>query len=265
MDDNRRGAAPAASDLLSIDAALADMVYHRASEDQGLSLQEISDIFTFFDVKSQFNNINRTGSGDFIVGTDGFIYNKDTGFVCAILTDGTNFKIVYRGTDLATLSDRDAGDINADINLGLGSVSIANQARDALDVARFVIGLAGDKSKVSVVGQSLGGGLGGLVAAAFGLPATLIAPAPFEKSIASIAIIEALRQCNIVVDDIDNARSSPELSANLGGELGAPSYKKTVGDLVKQLPNGDDLYNKFIRKYNELYDNLYRKYQQKFR
>ena len=58
-------------------------------------------------------------------------------------------------------------------------------------LARAALALAnGDKSRVTVVGQPLGGGQTSLVTGALGITGYAIAPAPFAKYIAMQALID---------------------------------------------------------------------------
>jgi hypothetical protein len=92
----------------------------------------------------------------------------------------------------------DQGDINSNFLLSQGRLATTDSARsqidDALALASEALRLAnGDVSRVHVVGQSLGGGLAGVVSAALGVEGYLFDAAPFAKqatmevSIAAIA------------------------------------------------------------------------------
>jgi hypothetical protein len=166
------------------------------------------------DLKSQAQDIiNLVSSFGFSTSKDGFIYNSADGFTAAVVHDQRgNYTIVYRGTDvgdagLADLFNATTGradpqrvdnfDVMQDISIAQGELTHNSQANDAVNLANVVVKLAGDVSKVHVVGQSLGGGLAELAAAATGASATLIAPAPFRDQLSVIAIEAALAANNI--------------------------------------------------------------------
>ncbi len=186
VSGDQSGANPS-SNRLTIDAALTEWVYHRADQDQGLSLREIAK-----DASIQIID------GFLKTGGDGFIYNSN-GFGAAVVKIGDVYTIVYRGTDLADAPSKDLGDLKADADLGVGTFFSDSQAFDAINLASLVLRdyAFGDASKVHIVGQSLGGGLAGLAAAAIGSTATLIAPAPFSNSLYTAAWSETLRRANI--------------------------------------------------------------------
>jgi VCBS repeat-containing protein len=137
-------------------------------------------------------------------GEDNFVYNKSTGFTAAIVTDENGvYTIVYRGTDAATSDvtkiaaaaanlinsngDVDALDVQQDISLGSDTILTSSQAIDALNVVKMLMANSVELSNIRAVGQSLGGGLAGLVSAVYGVKATLLDPAPFAAHISALA------------------------------------------------------------------------------
>lgn len=244
VDDTIAAGEIAAREQLSIDAGLAEWVYHRAVTDQGLSLGDISS--TLNTVTFEQKVLAQYG---FRLGSDGFIYNIADGFTAAVVQEQTtkNYTIVYRGTDAGDAGDAnnaDARDRDQDSLLGGPGTLAPNQATDAINLADAVLALATAQGRdVHVVGQSLGGGLAALVAAARGVSASLFAPAPFTPQLSPLAIQNALALDQLTIPDLATANYTISVSLTSGG--------RTVGDAVKRLYD-EPTYERFLNTYNSL-------------
>jgi hypothetical protein len=193
-------------------AALAEMVYRRDPRDQAPELGGGG-------IEGVDLDIPVEPSGLTLV--DGYYYDDDTGFVArVVVNDKTDTVfVVFRGTDLgdALALNLDTKDwVDANIPLAVGSDSsfipslqdggqgtsdvtfedsgakAVTQFDDALRLTLAAQAAAGGR-KVVVVGQSLGGGLAGLVSATLGLKAYMIAPAPYDNELTRLATIAAFR------------------------------------------------------------------------
>jgi hypothetical protein len=180
-------------------AALAEQIYRRTTEDQQLTDEEIG-------VEAvNVNNLPSSITPD-PNGVPGWYYDYATGFVGRVVTDGAVTYVVFRGTDMSGgLSDAvtdiaanyfhvgtpiktDVNDFSfANLPLGSGTTE-RTQLDDAVALAQAAQVAAGDQIVVAV-GQSLGGGLAGLVSVLLNLPGIAIAPAPFANQL----IVEAQR------------------------------------------------------------------------
>lgn len=199
---------------LYVGAALADFIYARASADQALTLADINRqlsanltivtdavVNAFPDAAAAYSQALSDGM---VQSANNFFYSN-TGFVGAIVQEGDKYTIVLRGSDGGStmtttdlqnaLLNGDSGDGQIDgpdwhqnVLMGRGYLAERTQADDALALAKIAIELAGgDLSKVSVVGQSLGGGLAGIVTAVYGIEGIGIAPAPFGYQVMALA------------------------------------------------------------------------------
>jgi len=129
----------------------------------------------------------------------GYYYNDTTGFVGRVVEANGKIFVVFRGTDLAgSLSDivsaklgfqKTPGVVDikdydyANIALGWGTTG-TSQLNDALALTRAAEAVAQQTGKqVVVAGQSLGGGLAGLVSVIEGIKGYGIAPAPFQNQL----------------------------------------------------------------------------------
>ena len=170
------------------------------------------------------------------------------GFSAFVINDNGQYTIVFRGTDLAgddaatlgsyaqaslnpfanspldvTRQDGDdilvdGGDTISNLRLGQG-VFDSDQPADeptqwqtAQVLVEFILSIPGVMPEdVTVVGQSLGGGLAGLAAAVYGLEGFLFGPAPFQNQLIDHARENALED---VLEMYSDAFSGP-----LEGEL----------------------------------------------
>jgi len=160
---------------LQVAAALAEMVYRRAEQDQALQLSDID------------QNAQDLPMGDLasqgLTKVDNYYYDDNTGFVGRVVTVGDTVYVVFRGTDYQSLLTYTGPDyVDGNYPLGQGTTSgtqlsydsansalsvvspsqPATQLDDALALTNAAIASAAGKNVV-VVGQSLGGGLAGLV------------------------------------------------------------------------------------------------------
>lgn len=193
-------------DEIKLAVALSDEIYRRADSDFGVKADDDLGVSVALgDVETI-----PTRNGGVLQRIDDYFYGMDTGFVGRVVKKGDVYYVVYRGTDmsggldgstLATIfggspsSQVDAFDFTkANFPLALGRTG-RTQLDDALalyDAAAAQVG----SSKVVVVGQSLGGGLAGLVSALRGVDGYGFDPAPFksqlrvEAQVLAIASIE---------------------------------------------------------------------------
>ena len=200
---------------LEITAALCENVYRRDPSDQAI---------TFSDIGVQAKSVTGTGlTGD--PNADGYYYNNANGFVGSVTEKlgASTVYVTFRGTDNSggfgdVVDDlftsplewagfstpgsgghSDPGDFNyANTALGSGTL-IRTQLDDALALARAAIAQNPGK-QIVITGQSLGGGLAGLVTAilsyeGFAVSSYAYAAAPFqdqlqvESSIYAVAAI----------------------------------------------------------------------------
>ncbi|WP_316179578.1 calcium-binding protein [Bradyrhizobium sp. SZCCHNRI1009] len=190
-------------------AALAEQVYRRAAGDQQLS-----------DADIQVSGVTGLRAANIYEdGNSAFYYDDTTGFAGRVVVNNTDdtVYVVFRGTDMAgSLKDLavakagfersssiDLRDFNyGNFVLGRGTSS-RTQFDDALALAQAAEAVAAGR-KVVVVGQSLGGGLAGLVSATLGLPAYLIAPAPFQHQLEFEATRYAFERHGITIEELKN-------------------------------------------------------------
>ena len=175
-------------------ADLAEEVYQRNALDIPLTYQSIN-VLTGTDLApARFLDptiLNSIGLvGDFSAG-NGMVYtiNQD-GFAAQVLQNGSQYIVIFRGTDLVGLTSSDTGDLSADYSLSQGSPN-AGQLTAMQRLMQTVIAQAGGPSNVTVAGQSLGGGLAALAGAEFGVQAHVFDPAPFAAQLWTDAITAA--------------------------------------------------------------------------
>ena len=173
-------------------AALAEEVYRRGGADQPLSLANIN---AKFGTSLQGSDLVTTAALNIAgvamqQGSEGFVYSiVNSGFVAQVLQDvDGNITIVFRGTDwgpdgIVPYSGVESGDRNTDLALGFGSAT-NTQIKEAIALTKAAIDRAQlDGTTVTVVGQSLGGGLAGIVSAQLNVKSYLFDPAPFDNQI----------------------------------------------------------------------------------
>jgi len=199
---------------IQLAAALSEAVYRRGYDDLPISLSDDLNLDTL-----DFGNLLPVPSGiATTTDTEGTrFYYSPRGFCAMVVEKNGQYWITFRGTDsaesfasgaaeslgqpqMAVDPDRltDIGDWVNNRNLGFGT-SAQSQLDDALALTQAVINnLAdGDRSKVVVAGQSLGGGLASLVSAVENVKAYAIAPAPFKDQLDVEATFAALAQVGI--------------------------------------------------------------------
>jgi hypothetical protein len=191
-------------------AALAEQVYRRNSNDIPVTLTELG--ATPLTVTPADPNQFATDRSTVDNAT---YYYTPRGFVGEVVQKDGVVYVVFRGTDSSesffnglkkaaangfnqTATDpsrlSDLGDWTNNVLLALGT-SQETQLDDALALTRAAEAAAGG-GPVVVVGQSLGGGLAGLVAAIENLPGYAIAPAAFQNQLAVEAQEYAFSQFN---------------------------------------------------------------------
>jgi hypothetical protein len=189
---------------LEVAAALAEEIYRRNAKDQPIQLGDIANSKDDSDVVRP-PSLTKDPSG--------FYYDDATGFVGQVVDANGKIFVVFRGTDLGSLTDFDSGDIDADGSLAAGTTA-RSQLDDALALTRAAIAAAGgDASKVVVTGQSLGGGLAGLVSGLLNVKSYLFDPAPFANQFNVIAGAQAL---------VDSGLTSPDDPFTLSNGVSVP-------------------------------------------
>ena len=174
-----------------------------------------------------------------------FFYGAD-GFVGQVFQDASSgqFVVAFRGTDSAasivssaagafiglSTSSVDAQDgitngllsggtlSKTTISTSNGSFNAPGQLADALALTNAVIAAAGGSSNVTVTGQSLGGGLAGLVSAYLNVRSYIFDAAPFDNQITLQSYIDAK---NILQNTAAFANVS--IAIHSGGPTAAPS------------------------------------------
>ncbi len=181
---------------LHVAAALADEIYRRDTLDFGIRVlsDEVADIAATAITLGHLT----TRDGAMVTQVGDYYYGMDTGFVGRVVEKDNVIYVVYRGTDLAGgladiaaanlgYSDPDPARIDvhdwdmANVPLGAGTLG-RSQLDDALalyDAAKA----ASQGKQIVVVGQSLGGGLAGLVGALRDVNAIGFNSAPFNKQL----------------------------------------------------------------------------------
>jgi predicted esterase YcpF (UPF0227 family) len=106
---------------------------------------------------------------------------------------GTDFGTIFNvSLEQQTIFGFDKEDLLNDALLGAGT-TLPSQFDDALALTQAVIDqLGGDRSKVVVVGQSLGGGLAGLVSGVLNVESYIFDPAPFQNQFRFLAAEDAI-------------------------------------------------------------------------
>lgn len=180
---------------LQVAAGLAEMVYRRNINDQPLTIDDIgASDFAVNDIPTSLT-----------LKDNGFYYDDSQGFVARVVSgpDGRIY-VVLRGTDFGTIFNVslqqqtifgfDKEDLLNDALLGAGT-TLPSQFDDALALTQAVIDqLGGDRSKVVVVGQSLGGGLAGLVSGVLNVESYIFDPAPFQNQFRFLAAEDAIEK-----------------------------------------------------------------------
>lgn len=266
---------------LYVAAALADMIYARDPDDQAVTLQDIADqlggsptVLSRGQVSSPDNDradtaFSELSSGGVVQSSNEYFYSN-TGFVGAIIQDGSKYIVVLRGSDTGSpvtggdfpgamlFGESHGGNLDGmdwyqNRIMGTGRLSERTQADDAIALTKAAIALAGSAENVSVVGQSLGGGLAGVVSAVLDVKAIAIAPAPFGHQIAALALQEVGRSCGLP-DSLINECLGHYLNPESPLPLGVPEHLSQLGFTFAELAQ----YTNVVRdQYNaNLSDNL---------
>jgi hypothetical protein len=221
--------AGAALTQLQLAAALAEQIYRRNAND--LPIQPGDDLNVQGVAVGNLNGFATSETSDGLT-----YYYTARGFVGQVVTDGDTLYVVFRGTDAASSfldgfsealasglnqtaldpsKQSDLGDFVNDLLLGLGTTQIT-QLDDALTLTRAAEAQAAAKGQqVVVVGQSLGGGVAGLVSAIENVPGYALDPAPFDNQLAIVAEERALTQSNL---NLGQVPLSVLLSASQDGQ-----------------------------------------------
>jgi hypothetical protein len=189
---------PQLTNDLYIAAALAEQSYRRAAADQQIQDGDIG-----------ASGVSLSPIGLQQDGTSAFYYNNATGFVGRVVIANGKVFVAFRGTDMAGgISDllaakvgfertsaidvKDFDYANSPLSFGTSS---ASQLDDALALTRAAKTFAASQGmELVVAGQSLGGGLAGLVSAIENVKSYLIAPAPFQNQLEIQATLFALEK-----------------------------------------------------------------------
>ena len=112
-----------------------------------------------------------------------------TGFSAAAYRGpGGEIVIAYTGTNVNPPLGNDWLRANAPAALGRFSPQVEQAAQFYWDVLNSAGGAAGDKSRITFTGHSLGGGLASLMAVFFDLPAHVFDEAPFELTARNLTV-----------------------------------------------------------------------------
>ncbi|NOU08153.1 MAG: hypothetical protein HOO99_18420 [Hyphomicrobiaceae bacterium] len=200
---------------VSLAAALSEVVYGRNLNDLPLSLNAIGGLGVTDFTPTQVTNLGFQTStlGDAATIGTATLYFNARGFGAMVLQKDNEIIIVFRGTDSsesfvqgfqkATSSSAgspgsdstlksDIGDFANSRALSTGTYG-ASQLDDALALANAVRSATSSSQHVTVVGQSLGGGLAGLVSGILGIDGFAIAPAPLSSQMKAYAQTQAFK------------------------------------------------------------------------
>lgn len=178
--------------LTAMYAALADNVYQRNANDVPLPL----DVITGGPTIRILPKATDLSAANLVQDPNtGMIYSgSQSGFAAEVLRINGRFVVVFRGTD--TDNSTDKGDISADITLGSGGV-LGGQIADMQHLMSIVNSLTGAAGNVTIVGQSLGGGLALLAGATYGVETYAYDPAPFASELATLAMQAAAKAAGV--------------------------------------------------------------------
>jgi hypothetical protein len=199
---------------MALYAALSEHIYRRdAVLDQTIKLVDITGTTAPLTLSSLPAGLNLQNDGGYIYSSGG----GTSGFVAMVNLIGGKYVVTFRGTDstytaygsvyAGALNGNtpvpttpgliqgilDYGDVYTSRNLGSGT-TLTTQWDAAKALVDLVINnlAQGDKSKVVVTGQSMGGGLAGLASAYFGVEGNVFAPAPYAAQLKMEAMRKAL-------------------------------------------------------------------------
>ena len=208
---------------IQLEAALAEQIYHRDTKDGPIGLDQLG--VKPVDLGATIGGLVASGNANDLV--SGMSYYSPRGFVGEAVIQGDTVYVVFRGTDLsgsfpdglaagaasgldqtapqASDGKIDVGDCVNDLLLGTG-FSGQTQLDDALALTQAAQQFAQAKGmNVVVVGQSLGGGLAGLVSAIANVRGYAIDPAPFENQLFVTAQEQALVQTGLDLGQVSAA------------------------------------------------------------
>lgn len=215
---------------LHIAAALAEQSYRRADADQQIQNEDIG-----------ASNVSLTAPMGGVQRDDitGFYYNNATGFVGRVVIANGKVFVAFRGTDMAGgISDLIAAKVGfertsaidvkdfdcANSPLCFGTSS-ASQLDDALALTRAAKTFAASEGmELVVAGQSLGGGLAGLVSAIENVKSYLLAPAPFQNQLEIQATLFALEKNGVPLADLKTGTPPIDDSILRAGDLNLKNW-----------------------------------------
>ena len=190
---------------LQISAALCEEIYRRSNSDDPLNISNLGLKSLDFEENSKIKELTLN------ISENDHYYYSTKGFVGRVVTDEATKQmyVVFRGTDSAesflagatkaiskgALNDltvrndpesnlSDLGDWGTNSLLGAYGTLKETQLEDALALTRAAKAIAErDGYELNITGQSLGGGLAGLVGAIEEVNTIVFAPAPFHKQL----------------------------------------------------------------------------------
>lgn len=197
---------------IALYSALSEEIYRRSKKD--LPIDIVNDLGVNALVGSAYEEGTSFGylkaakeANGWVVDDDGYIYQmtdpsnpgdttSDNGFVARVIDSGDTKIIVFRGSDISgdfldlynsyndppANDESDGYDWQNNKDLGQGNWEGRTQLDDALALTEAVKAQF-PTDNIVVTGQSLGGGLAGLVAAISGVETYAFAPAPFQNQL----------------------------------------------------------------------------------
>jgi VCBS repeat-containing protein len=224
-------------DSSTLYADLAEEVYQRNALDIPLSFKEINDLNGSSVQAAGFlnpTNLNSIGLVGNFTANNGMVYSiSGDGFAAQVLQNGSQFIVVFRGTDLVNLTTNDFGDLSADGSLAAGSQT-ANQITEMHQLMQMVIAKAGGTANVTVVGQSLGGGLAILAGAEYGVQTYAFDPAPFAAQLWTDAITSALNSSLLIPSGVS---IQAQIAAHHANTAAIYASSSSLSSVLNALPS----------------------------
>lgn len=174
-------------DLVAQYAALAEEVYQRNNDDVPLDLRSI-----FGENTASLAPLSFAASSGLVSNpATGMVYSsRGDGFAAQVIQVNGGYVIAFRGTDMSSVNlIWDDGDLRTDAAIA-GGAAITGQIADLRNLITQVKALA-DGANITVVGQSLGGGLATLAGSAYGFQTYAYDPAPFAAELGTLAYLQA--------------------------------------------------------------------------
>lgn len=207
-------------------SALAEQIYRRSQDgshnlnDHGITLKDLNANSVSLEIQGLQPDTDISDGAH----PDTYYYSAQ-GFVGHLVVKDGTLWVVFRGTDSAesflagglkagipwavddfeaqdSSHQSDLGDWITNKNLASGTLG-RSQLDDAMSLTNAAIAYAAANNlTVKVAGQSLGGGLAGIVSAITGLETYAIAPAPFSNQVAVELTLKALASFGISKADV---------------------------------------------------------------